>query len=274
MLILVDSSGHLVPKSQVTDYQCRGEELEHYNLLQYFVDTYETDIDNKDEDESEDEDGEINRHPGRPRHERVRYLPVHPKYEQKHRVLCSKGHRNLPNFIGRYFPRRDYPELYNFYCASMLLLLKPWRNLREDIKPDGQSWRDAFSKFLQNAPLRTQFILSGIQCFHDCDSAAKAAKAVDKGDSRHEHEPGMDQYTSDEDDNGMDEIDEISKKMGCLMDAEEVDALVSSQKNIQEEIHGRLAIEIARQARIFPPSENEWHVDAKNHVSTATGGDV
>jgi len=59
MLILdVDSSGHLVPKNQVTDYQYRGEELEHYNLLQYFVDTYETDI-YKDEVESADEDKEI-----------------------------------------------------------------------------------------------------------------------------------------------------------------------------------------------------------------------
>jgi len=74
----------------------------------------------------------------------------------------------------------------------MLLLLKPWRNLQEDIKPDGQSWRDVFSKFLQNAPPCTQFILSGIQYFHDCNSAARVAKVVDKGGSGHEHEPDID----------------------------------------------------------------------------------
>ena len=72
----------------------------------------------------------------------------------------------------------------------------------------------------------------------------------------------------------MDEIDKLSKKMRNLMDAEEVDTLISSQKNIREEIHGQLAIEIARQPRNFPPSGNEWHVDPKNHVRTATGGDV
>ncbi|KIL56470.1 hypothetical protein M378DRAFT_47378, partial [Amanita muscaria Koide BX008] len=78
----------------------------------------------------------------------------------------------LPNIVGRYFPRRDDPLIYPFYCACMLMLLKPWRDLHTDLKPPSQSWIDCFHLFLEAAPERVKYILSGIQYFHECDSAA------------------------------------------------------------------------------------------------------
>ncbi|KAG1866095.1 hypothetical protein F4604DRAFT_1585958 [Suillus subluteus] len=71
---------------------------------------------------------------GRPRNARVQYLSTHPKYGVRQRIICSQGHNTLPNFIGRYFPRQDDPDIYDFYCASMLLLLKPWRDIATDLK--------------------------------------------------------------------------------------------------------------------------------------------
>ena len=58
-------------KSQVVDYQCRGAELGAYNLLDFFVDTYEAEITKADR-EAALFDEESHRGPGRPRHPCVR----------------------------------------------------------------------------------------------------------------------------------------------------------------------------------------------------------
>ncbi|KIL70015.1 hypothetical protein M378DRAFT_67250, partial [Amanita muscaria Koide BX008] len=89
------------------------------------------------------------------------------------RVQRCRNHRNLPNFVGKYFPRCDDPATYSFYCACMLLLLKPWRDLLTDLKSPTQTWPDAFELFMQNSSSRIRFILSGIQYFHECDTAAR-----------------------------------------------------------------------------------------------------
>ncbi|KAM6499892.1 hypothetical protein JOM56_005400, partial [Amanita muscaria] len=86
----------------------------------------------------------------------------------------------LPNIVGRYFPRRDDPTIYPFYCACMLILLKPWRDLREDLKESTQTWPEAFQLFMLTAPDRIRYILSGIQYFHECDSAAKESRDADE----------------------------------------------------------------------------------------------
>ncbi|TFK80707.1 hypothetical protein K466DRAFT_503419, partial [Polyporus arcularius HHB13444] len=92
----------------------------------------------------EDEDGDTARRPGRRPNERVRYGETHPKYGTKQRIVRTKGHNTLPNFIGRYFPRRDDPDIHSFYCASMLALLKPWRDLAADLKAPSETWSEAF----------------------------------------------------------------------------------------------------------------------------------
>ncbi|KAM6490372.1 hypothetical protein JOM56_014136, partial [Amanita muscaria] len=79
----------------------------------------------------------------------------------------------MPNIVGQYFPRRDDETLYPFYCACMLMLLKPWRDLHHDLKMHEQSWEEAFEQFMNSATDCVKFILSGIQYFHDCDTASK-----------------------------------------------------------------------------------------------------
>jgi hypothetical protein len=126
-------------------------------------------------DEVDDDSGHPQR--GRRKNPRVRYLEKHPLFKSKQRVVRSSGHTNLPNFIGPYFPRRDDPEVYQFYCACMLVLLKPWRCLKTDLKKPNQTWEDSFKEFAATAPTTIHRILSGIQYFHECKSAAKRNQA-------------------------------------------------------------------------------------------------
>lgn len=93
----------MIVKSQVVDYQHRGVELEDYSVLDFFMDTYETEITKADR-EAESFNEDARRGPGRPRNTRVWYLTGHPKSATVHRVIRSPGHRNLPNFLGRWFP--------------------------------------------------------------------------------------------------------------------------------------------------------------------------
>ena len=86
-----------------------GEGLASYNVVEFFVDTYE----DKMEDHYLGENGEDlmrstsdeHRGPGRRRNDRrFLYQPNHPKFMKKLRIKRSEGHNQLPNFIGRFFP--------------------------------------------------------------------------------------------------------------------------------------------------------------------------
>lgn len=161
-------------KSQVADYSMRGEELSDMNVFNFFMNTYEENYKPSQRQEpqsqpvSNSDDEDVNQTPqrrprGRPKNQRVEYQSQHPRSKQKIRVVRTRNHNNLPNIVGRWFPRRDDPAIYPFYCASMLLLLKPWRNLNTDLKGADESWEEAFERFSANADARTRLILSSIQ---------------------------------------------------------------------------------------------------------------
>jgi len=70
---------------------------------------------------------------------------LYPKVTIVQWTLRSHGHCNLPNFVGRWFPRSDDEETRGFYCVSMLALPKPWRNLGKNL---GQTWETVSDHFL------------------------------------------------------------------------------------------------------------------------------
>lgn len=57
----------------MTDYSFRGEELAEYNLVDFFVNTYEVDIGKHGELDADTEETDNRRRPGRPRAARVKY---------------------------------------------------------------------------------------------------------------------------------------------------------------------------------------------------------
>ncbi|GLB44644.1 putative G-quadruplex DNA unwinding [Lyophyllum shimeji] len=275
------SSGQLYAKCQFTDYSARGTALESMNLIDFFVNTYEdklpkasTATEANDNDEDEDTSRRNIRRGRRP-HDRIRFLESHPKHQQLCRVRRSPGHNNLPNFIGRYFPRRDDTENYSFYCACMLMLLKTWRNLQTDLKSAEETWEQAFNAFFSSPEAqrkRLKDILAGIQYFHACESAAEASRDGSNGT-----------YTAAGDTRkGGDGVEEDDIELGedtAVGDhgytEEGLDALVASQTPANEYLHARLAIELGCRARVFSPYVNEWKVDP-SHASAvpATGDDI
>lgn len=158
------------------------------------------------------------------------------------------GHNNLPNFIGQYFPRRNDVETYDFYCASMLMLLKPWRVLERDLKSCNQSWTEAFDVFLASSEARRRKvhdIIAGIQYFHDCESSA-AVEKEDKDvrdDIVNDHE---DRIVGGEYDKDLNEDDEdiVDSGENDVFTYEALEELISSQTPLNEAIHAHFAVEL------------------------------
>ncbi|CAK5270204.1 unnamed protein product [Mycena citricolor] len=264
----VDGRGRLYVKNQISDYIFRSEELECHNVMDYFVNTYEVEVSVRDQALPT---APVNAQRGRPKSTRFRYLHGHPSRNQKQRVLRSGGHNTLPNFIGPWFPRRDDNERRDFYCASMLMLLKPWRKLEDDLKTNSQSWQEAFAAFLESAPERTCDLLANIQFYHSCQSAALASQDDDLDDE----DVTYDQLPTNE--SNFESFDEDADQVAITQNR--IKALLESQTSNRESAHGRMAIEIARLVKLFDAQPVKlWPVDShdaeRTHALPATGNDL
>ncbi len=64
-------------------------------------------------------------------------------YETHHMWVRDPADRRVPNFVGSLLPRKDKGDC-EYYCATMLVLFKPWRT-GYDLRRDHQvSWDDTF----------------------------------------------------------------------------------------------------------------------------------
>jgi hypothetical protein len=83
----------------------RGDELENYNVVEFFTNTYERKINEKMRMSfEEDEDKSIKMSQsgvGRPQHQHVQYRRAHPKWGKFERVIRPQDPNNLPHFVGR-----------------------------------------------------------------------------------------------------------------------------------------------------------------------------
>jgi hypothetical protein len=85
----------------------------------------------------------------------------------------------------------------------MLSLLKPWRGLA-DLKAPDTSWASAFEAFSQTTSRRNRDILSGIQYYYDCRSAAESeSEKSPEGPDSIEFQ-GQDWVTHEAQDEGVD----------------------------------------------------------------------
>ena len=254
-------------KSQLADYLYRGETLAGFNFLDFLVDTYEVEItknerNNASSSPSTDADG--HRTPGRPRNARFAYLSFHPKAKAMQRILRSSGHRNLPNFIGRWFPRSDSEETRDFYCACMLALLKPWRDLGRDLKQPEQGWEEAFNGFLEDASWREKRVLSGLQYFHECSSAAANDDSVE---STFTNQPPQGEADGDLEGDDFSLLNEALSEQGLA-------ELKAAAVPYREELHGLLAIEVAKRAKIFTDNNSPWSTTTTQPPRNATDDDL
>ncbi|THG93643.1 hypothetical protein EW026_g7647 [Hermanssonia centrifuga] len=283
----INTDGRLHMKSQVVDYQFRGPELNTYNVHKFFTDTYETAVSTHppypqasrpgasssahvDDEIMHSEDEEPDRHcAGRESNVRARYQPPHPCAGSKQRVVRTPLHRNIINYAGRFFPSRHDPTTYPFYCALLLLLLKPWRNLSTDLKAAEQSWEEAFEIFERNASDGIHRTISGIQYFHDCRTAAqdRANNDLPLDDS---DEPRTGDIILGIDDM---EIGEDVVEPDRLITEEVIARVMQAQVPPGELQHAKHAVEIAKGAKLFRDNNLEWKVP-QGDVLNAVGGDL
>lgn len=154
--------------SQVQDYALRGHAFAEFNFLDFTVETYE--IRKSNVSDSDDEgDGSILRR-GRARNVRADYLHHRPKIDSHIRIQRAEHHNYLPNIIGTWFPRRDKENEEDFYYASVLALLRPWRDL-QDLRSENKTWKEDGENFLKAA--KDRHVIAGMQYYYDSKSKAQ-----------------------------------------------------------------------------------------------------
>jgi hypothetical protein len=170
--------GKLYARRQVDDYAFRGVEFETLGFLSFTVETYERRIGNDNENsnvmrDDDDEDRRVRSHD-------QFYLSGHPKNGTHLRVARLDDHNVLPNIVGPWLPRRDGEDnSRGFYYASMLALLKPWRDLRY-LKNEEQTWEHAFTFFMANAGQRDRDVVSGCQYYYENKNAVACERLEDE----------------------------------------------------------------------------------------------
>ena len=165
MTLIGNTAGKLHVQRQVEDYALRGPEFDDMGFLSFTVETYERriGIQNAHSDDTHDVEGSR----PVPTNQSCRYLPNHPKNTTHSRVCRSENHNFLPNIVGPWLPRRDGDDSTRpYYYASMLALLKPWREL-EDLKRDDENWEFAFNTFMETASRRDRDVVAGCQYYYD-----------------------------------------------------------------------------------------------------------
>lgn len=266
MTLILDDHSRLNVQSQVADYRLRGNVLESYSVVQFFSQTYEERL-SRARNATIPSDGASAR--GRPANLRAPYLASHPKHTSTVRVRRSPNNNCLPNFVGKYFPRRDDPDssAHDFYCASMLLLLKPWRSV-DDLKLPNESWQASFERFI-HAPDTSDDIprlISNIQHFHRCESSV-IEHALQEDPSLTE---SIIRSNLEADEDAEDEAAE--EMAGAVGNDPEtmLSQLLAEQLPGRERVHGAHAVAVGYEVGVFHEREHSWTVSATN----ATGGDL
>jgi len=242
--------------------------MEHCCLLAFVIDSWEETY-KGEEVKGQEEVSETRA--GRPAHVRAQYMPDHPKMRTHRRVYRAKGHNTLPQIAGPWFPRSDDPSIYDFYCACILALLKPWRRAH-DLKKENEEWEETFARFENNASPEHKRIIAGIQYYYESKTACDSnTPEVDK--------PWHGRLGSQQRGNDLEQSDAMNSAMEETMIAlteEDLQVFRRDQVSPREESHAEIAIQIAIMRGVFDPSLNPPSNSAASSIASyriATGDD-
>lgn len=163
--------GELEIRDQMKEYAYRGQALESDSLLKVLLDTYDAPYEPPKQGTTIEGGVTIPVHQ-RPRHDRIPYLETYGK-PNRCRIRRGPKSETMPRIKGRWFPRNDDLQCDELYCASMLLLLTPWRTMK-DLKRSDESFRTTFNRFFESASDWERTVLANIQHYYDCADAASA----------------------------------------------------------------------------------------------------
>ena len=160
MVTLEMVHGQLQIVDRAREYIDRGDLLEDWSFLSFFLDSYDG-FPVKQSDNLR----------GRRPNTRIAYREGTGR-DGHCRVIRSPGHETMPYFPGQWFPKKNPDDCNGIFEASMLALLKPWRSLT-DLKRPNQTFREAYDDFLCEASSETCRIIKNIQYFHECGEHAR-----------------------------------------------------------------------------------------------------
>lgn len=240
----IDLNGMLCIKNQVTDYSAHGNALRELCLIDFFINTYEVPTSSGLQSHSHDLIQQLASY-GHSKHTRVPYLMQHPCHHMKTHVVRPAHHNILPNFIGHYFSHSNDEEVYDFYCASMLCLFKPWCNLSGDLKLDEESWSSTLENLTAVLSTCHCNMIDNIQYFHECESSA------------HTHWKEQTNSLTDHTENQSSFADEESAWDQMLSSWNDEEAEEGNPSMTREELHGWLAVKTTKEANIFPHNLDE-----------------
>jgi hypothetical protein len=139
------------------EYADRGDELEEYSFLDFFLNTYEG-------LPLKEEKAQVEPRAGRPKSTRIAYRKGSSR-QKTCRIIRAAGHETAPKFIGTWFPHNDDEATNELYCASALALLFPWREL-QDIRSTCTTFRGKFDNFIKKTGAQNKRILANIQYYY------------------------------------------------------------------------------------------------------------
>ena len=150
------------------------------------------------------------------------------------------------------------------------MLLKLWRQLC-DLKGLSESWSDAYSCFLSVASNESLAVISGIRYLHECRETSNK-----NDDLQEPYKPwgDADDVNNDEDE-GV-KCTPARPGHSNTIDEQALDAILQAQTPLGEDLHGRLAIEIAKRRKIFQNDTDQqyWQTSSTTCVGNATGDDI
>jgi len=156
--------GQLRPVSQLTDYANRGPSLEHLSLWEFFRDTYNG---LKLGSSTKGKEAYCVS-------ERSTFMNDTNDISRC-QVVRKMGHETIVDFIGPWIPRNDYNEDFPLYCATMLVLLVPWRTIGA-IHRNSASLEDEFHNFMQKATLDQLTFMKNVQYFYESSDRVRQHK--------------------------------------------------------------------------------------------------
>ncbi|KAF9561235.1 hypothetical protein CPC08DRAFT_635701, partial [Agrocybe pediades] len=88
--------------------------------------------------------------------------------------MRTPGHETLARCVGQWVGRNDskVERERDMYHAKMLVLLKPWREIK-DIKKQDETFEGAFQAMLGKADKRTLTMVHNFQYFYECVDGAR-----------------------------------------------------------------------------------------------------
>lgn len=226
------ASGKLHIQDQVHEYMDRSEHLSDLSYFDFFSNTYDVRI-----SAEEAEDGAVHK---RGRHLSFPYLPD-TGHDSHRRILRREDHETMVTFSGRWFPRANDPMHHSLYCASVLALMKPWRQIT-DIKNPDESFEDAMNLFLTNTTTSVRRVLDNIQYYYDClDKALENRETTTFHDESGRHSESRDPH----------EMEDIDDEVNNWSEEQADEEISIDRRSAREVLYTDIAMNIATEFKIF-----------------------